>query len=172
MKAQHENMYKTSRVAAGLTQGQASEALYICIRTLSDYENGHARPSDGTVLAMMDAYECPSLGYRHMYDSPLGKRVLTDIQMSETNGCMVMQTWNAQSSLRQIVKKLKNLFRGKSRPEDLCEESRLKLEKKIDLLEQVRAEVVSAILYLRKIAHGENRGKRKEPPSHRQPRAA
>ena len=172
MIKQNQNCYKASRLYAGITQEQAAEALGIATRTLSDYENGHVRPHDDMVLVMMDVYGCPPLGYLHMYDSALGKRVLTDIQLSETNGCMVLQTWNAQSSLRQIVKTLKKIFRGKSKPEDLCEASRAKMVKKIDLLEQVRGEVVAAILYLRKIAYGEMQSKRKESPSHKRPRAA
>ena len=172
MSERNENRYKTSRLNAGLTQERAAEHLGIAVRTLSDYENGHVRPHDDLVLAMMDVYGCPPLGYLHMYDSSLGKRVLTDIQLSETNGCMVLQTWNAQSSLRHVVKTLKKLFRGKSRPEDLCEESRAKMSKKIDLLEQVRGEIVAAILYLRKITYGENPANGKGPPHHKRPRAA
>ena len=46
------NRYKTSRLEAGLTQERAAAALHIATRTLSDYENGHVRPPDDTVLAM------------------------------------------------------------------------------------------------------------------------
>ena len=166
------NRYKASRQDAGLTQEQAAEALSIAVRTLSDYENCHVRPPDDTVLAMMDAYSDISLGYEHIYDSELGRKVLAKHSMPESNGCVAVQAWNAQDTLGHIVKKLQRLFRGKSHPSDLCESDKAKMAKKIDLLEQVRGEIVSTTLYLKQAIHGANYDKRKRPPFHKRPKMA
>ena len=149
-----ENHYKLSRQNAGLTQERAAELLELSVRTLSDYENGHVRPPDDTVLSMVDTYHCPLLGWWHMKQSPLGSRVLPDIQMPATNGDLALQAWSAQNSLVPAALSLMELVSGKLRPEDLCELDKAELRKKIDQLEQVRGMLVSVILYGRKIVDG------------------
>ena len=154
MTERSENRYKMSRNSAGLTQEQAAELLHISVRALSDYENGHVRPSDDIVLAMVDNYNCPLLGWWHMKQTPLGNRVLPDIQMPTTNGDMALQAWSAQNALVPIALSLMELVSGKLQPEDLCEINRAELSKKIEQLEQVRGMLVSVILYGRKIVDG------------------
>ena len=149
-----ENRYKMSRNNAGLTQEQAADVLHISVRTLSDYENGHAVPSDETVLAMVDIYSCPLLGWWHLKKSPLGNRVLPDIQMPTTNGDMAFQAWSAQNALVPTVNSLMELLGGKLQPDDLCEIDKSVLRQKIDSLEQIRSMIVSVILYGRKITDG------------------
>ena len=104
-----------------------------------------------------------------MYDSTLGQRVLAAYTMPETNGYLAVQAWNASDTLGRIVRKLKKLFRGKTRAWDLCEADTKDLAKKIDLLEQVRGEIVGALMYLRQ-ALFDIENKREKPPSHRRPK--
>ena len=161
------NRYKTSRQKAGITQERAAELLHVAERTLSTYENGHARPPDDVVLAMTEAYGDLSLGYGHMHDSPLGRRVLASHAMPETNGCAALKAWNASDALVRVVRKLKKLFRGKPRPADLCNGDRKEMAKKIDLLEQVRGEIVGTLMYLRQALF--DMDARKEPPFPKRP---
>ena len=146
-----ENRYKMSRNNASMTQEQAAEALYISTRTLSDYENNHARPPDDVVLAMVKLYNCQILGWWHLKQSPLGDYVLPDITMPETNGDMALQAWSAQNELVPVVNSLMELLSGRMRVEDFCEVAIEQLKAKISILEQIRGRIASIVFYGRKI---------------------
>ena len=170
MIEQGKNRYKASRINAGLTQQQAAEALYVAVRTLSDYENGHARPPDSTVSAMVDVYGCPLLGYLHMHDSDLGRKVLAEVELPETDGEAAMQVYNAISNLEKVFKLHGKLAKGKPRSKRFCEN--VLRAKKTDLIKQVRKASVEQMLYLEKTATSETQNKKTEPPSHKRPRTA
>lgn len=65
------NIYQTSREQAGLTQEAAAERLSLSVESLRRYETGRTRPSDETVLRMVQVYNDRYLGYRHLQQSPL-----------------------------------------------------------------------------------------------------
>ena len=167
-----QNLYKTGRVGAGMTQEQAAELLHISVKTLSEYENGHTRPHNDTVLAMTKVYGCPYLGYSHLQSDPLGKDTLPALREPETNNCAVVQVLNAKNTLEQVSRKFMKLTRGKARLDDLCENDRERLAKNIDPLMRAIGEMVGANMYKRKIAHGDISVKRKEPPRHGRPKTA
>jgi transcriptional regulator with XRE-family HTH domain len=81
MPNRNRTIYKTCRIAAGLTQEQAIEHLFIGLRALSDYENGHAIPPDEVVSLMSTVYEAPTLAYVHMVtQNPIGAKILPKLQ--------------------------------------------------------------------------------------------
>ena len=170
MTQNSENRYKASRLEAGLTQEQAAEALHVSVRALSDYENGKVRPHDDTVLAMVKAYGCPLLGYEHMYNSNLGKEVLVELEMPETNNCAAMQLLNAKNDLKRLFKSLRKLTLGVAHPDGLSEEARKKVARNLNLIKLARGRIVGAEMYKKKIALNSILPARKEPPSHRRPK--
>ena len=172
MTAETRNRYKTSRQDAGLTQEQAAEALHVSVRTLSDYENGKVRPHDDTVLAMVRAYGCPLLGYLHMYDSGLGREVLAEPEMPETNNCAAMQLLNAKSDLKRLFKSLQKLALGAPRADDLSDDARKKVAQNLSLIKKARGRIVGAEMYKKTLALKGTRNAKKEPPFHKRPRAA
>ena len=67
-------IYQKARIEAGLTQEQASEALYVSLHTVSRWESGEREPSNTTVYQMCKSYETPWLALEHLKISaePLG----------------------------------------------------------------------------------------------------
>ena len=67
-------IYQKARNAAGLTQEQAAEALYVSLRTLTSWELGQREPTNTTVWQMCEAYGTPWLALEHLKISaePLG----------------------------------------------------------------------------------------------------
>lgn len=82
MNKEVNNIYKTARKYAGLTQEQAAEGLHISVKTLSEYETGKTKPADDIVAAMIRLYNTPWLAYQHFKLSPLGQ-YLPDIIISD-----------------------------------------------------------------------------------------
>ena len=66
MTKKNGNIYKTNRQHTGYTQEQASQKLNVAVRTLSDYENGHAPVPDDIAAKMAEIYRAPRLAYQHM----------------------------------------------------------------------------------------------------------
>ena len=158
MKNKRENQYKISRNNAGLTQEQASEALYISTRTLSDYENNQTRPPDDIVLAMTNLYRCPLLGWWHIKQSPLGNEILPDIcQIPTTNGDMAFQAWSAQNALIPATNSLMELLSGKLQEVDI-EESGKNI---VTQFEQIIGMMVTITLYGKKIFSPKKQGIKK-----------
>ncbi|ORX23371.1 transcriptional regulator [Thermoanaerobacterium sp. PSU-2] len=84
MNKRCENIYKTARKNAGITQEKAAELLYISSRTLSEYENGRLIPSDDIVYQMVELYKAPWLAYQHLRcSSEIGKKFLPDITLTD-----------------------------------------------------------------------------------------
>lgn len=82
MKRYCENIYKSARKAAGLTQEQAAEQLYISVRSLAEYEAGRTIPSDDIVCRMVEIYGAKHLAYLHLKQSTeVGRRFLPDLHI-------------------------------------------------------------------------------------------
>jgi len=52
----NENIFKESRKAAGLTQAEAAEMLYMSEDKIANFENDKTEPKAGDVVAMAKAY--------------------------------------------------------------------------------------------------------------------
>lgn len=84
MRGTCENIYKTARLMAGITQEQAAELLYISVRSLAEYEAGRTIPSCETVCRMIEVYDTHWLGYEHLKKSTeVGRRYLPDIEFTD-----------------------------------------------------------------------------------------
>lgn len=82
MKQHCENIYKSARRDAGMTQEQAAEQLYISVRSLAEYEAGRTTPPDDVVCRMIDIYGDRSLAYMHLKQSTeVGRRFLPDLHI-------------------------------------------------------------------------------------------
>ncbi|MEG1564825.1 MAG: helix-turn-helix transcriptional regulator [Bacteroides sp.] len=75
------NIYKTARVAAGLTQERASELIgCTSVRSIAAYECGERIPAEDIVVAMADVYGVNYLPYQHMRNNlELARSILPDI---------------------------------------------------------------------------------------------
>lgn len=82
MKTGCENIYKSARKAAGLTQEEAAEKLFISTRSLLEYEAGRTIPPDDVVCRMVEVYGVKYLAYLHLKNSTkVGKRYLPDLHI-------------------------------------------------------------------------------------------
>lgn len=82
-----KNVYKIARELADFTQEQAGKKLFISVRLLSEYENGHTPVPSEILEKMIDVYEQPSLWFWHIQlVDPLGRKCLANqIYRAETN---------------------------------------------------------------------------------------
>jgi transcriptional regulator with XRE-family HTH domain len=109
MSEPRRDIYKTCRESACLTQEQASEFLHVSVRTLSDYENGHAKVPDDVAFEMSKAYHRPLLAYYHLkWFNPCGA-CLPEVQEPQTNGDMAFQAIIARDELSPAVDVLKRI---------------------------------------------------------------
>lgn len=77
---QKNNIYRTARLASGLTQERAAERIPVSVRSLADYEAGVCRPSADTVVRMSDIYDARYLAYQHLREtSDLAQRLIPDV---------------------------------------------------------------------------------------------
>lgn len=84
MNKRCENIYKTARKNAGMTQEEAAEMLHISTRSLTDYESGRTIPPDDIVCSMCQVYGKPELGYQHLKNSSeVGRRFLPDLNITD-----------------------------------------------------------------------------------------
>lgn len=65
MHTRCQNLYKTARSRAGLTQERAAEVLHLSVESVKAYETGVRTPPDQTVRQMADAYGAPELALEH-----------------------------------------------------------------------------------------------------------
>lgn len=98
MKKGCANIYKTSRVSAGMTQDEACYHLGIANRTLVGYE-ATVRPPSDIVVRMMAVYQDWRLGHKHLLGDPVGAIILPDIELCESVSHCVVQ---CQKSLREL----------------------------------------------------------------------
>jgi transcriptional regulator with XRE-family HTH domain len=84
MKKACGNIYKAARKAAGLTQEQAAEQLYISVRSLAEYEAGRTIPPDDVVCRMVEVYNTRYLAYLHLKNSTeVGRRFLPELHIAD-----------------------------------------------------------------------------------------
>lgn len=69
MPGDYRNIYKTYRLAAGLTQEAAAERLAISVESLRAYETGQRIPSNEVVELMVILYNAQHLAYQHLRES-------------------------------------------------------------------------------------------------------
>ena len=107
MNQQYENMYKVSRIRAGLKREPAAEELSIAVRTLDKYESGELRVPDDVVKRMCRVYRDGSLAYRHLKAGELGE-FLPDISMSDSIQTATISVLNDRMNFdeayREIIK--------------------------------------------------------------------
>lgn len=93
------NIYKNCRLAAGFIQEEAAERLYISVRKLSDYENGHDIPPDDLVERMSVLYNSPKLAYFHIItQNPIGVKLLPKLYSASLSTNVI----KLQKALRQL----------------------------------------------------------------------
>ena len=141
------NRYKVCRSTAGLTQEQAAGLLGIAPRTISDYENGRAKVPDDIVAAMTEAYDSPLLAWWHLKQTSVLGKYLPDIVMPQTNGDMAFQLIIAEDELALTVRTVKKILSNGKVDEDEKED----FDQSIEMIRQVNAKLLSAIIYAVKI---------------------
>ena len=81
MEQQPQNIYKTARRYAGLTQERWAEAVGVSVDSIRTYENGSVLPADATVAAMCEISNHTALGYWHLRNkSPLAADTLPEVE--------------------------------------------------------------------------------------------
>lgn len=83
MKDCSENIYRIARLASGLTQIEAADAVLLSSRTIGDYESGKTAVPDDVLLRMVKAYNAPWLRLEHLKQNPVFMDVLGDVQSSK-----------------------------------------------------------------------------------------
>jgi len=145
-----ENRYKISRETSGLTQERAAELLGVAPRTLSDYENGHAKVPEDIVDTMTDLYKCPSLAWWHLKHHTALGRHLPDIIMPQTNGDMAFQLILARDDLEPTVAMIKQIMSNGQVDDHEQDE----FNNSIEMVKKVNAKLLSIIIYAGKITDG------------------
>ena len=69
MPDETRNIYKTCRMAAGLTQEAAAERLGISIESVRAYETGQRIPPNQVVELMVILYNAQHLAYQHLRET-------------------------------------------------------------------------------------------------------
>ena len=69
MPGDYRNIYKTCRMAAGLTQEAAAERLDISVESLRAYETGQRVPPNEVVELMVILYNAQHLAYQHLRET-------------------------------------------------------------------------------------------------------
>jgi len=138
-----ENRYKICRSTSGLTQEQAAELLGVAPRTLSDYENGHARVPDDIVATMADLYKSTILPWWHLKQTSVLGKYLPDIIIPQTNGDMAFQLILAKDTLEPTVEMIKSIMANGC----IDEHEQDDFNKSIDMIRQVNAKLLSVIIY-------------------------
>lgn len=64
-----QSIYKTCRLAAGLTQERAAELLNVSLKSLSNYETGVTIPPNDVVVNMVTVYNAQHLAYQHLFST-------------------------------------------------------------------------------------------------------
>ena len=142
-----ENRYKVSRTTAGMTQEQAADLLGVASRTLSDYENGHAKVPDDIVAKMTEIYHCPMLAWWHIKNTSVLGRFLPDITEPQTQGDMAFQLILAQDDLTHAVSTIKQLVAGGG----ISTDNQETFLQSIQTILSVKAKLLSTSIYGRKI---------------------
>jgi len=143
-----QNRYKVSRANSGMTQESAASVLSVSPRTLSDYENGRAKVPDDIVATMSEVYKCPLLAWWHLRETSVLGKFLPDIQMPQTNGDMVFQLIIAQDDLAPRIDTIKQILSDGV----ICEHEQHDFDSAVQGLKQIKAKIMSSILYAKQIS--------------------
>jgi transcriptional regulator with XRE-family HTH domain len=138
-----ENRYKVCRTAAGITQERAAELLGVASRTMSDYENGHARVPDDIVATMAEIYKSPLLAWWHLQQTSILGKYLPDIVMPQTHGDMAFQLILAKDDLEPTVKTIKSIM-ANGRIDD---HEQGDFNESMEMVRKVNAKLLSVIIY-------------------------
>jgi len=112
MSERCQNIYKTARRAAGITQEQAAERLGISVESLRAYENGYRLPPCGAVVMMTTCYNAQYLAYQHLQQSndlaallvpPLEQRSLIELAIRIYNRMNSFQAGDGLGRLMAIA---------------------------------------------------------------------
>lgn len=75
------NIYKTARLAAGLTQEAAAERLAVSVESLRAYETAQRIPPDDVLELMVILYNAQHLAFEHIREkNALYQRVVPEVQ--------------------------------------------------------------------------------------------
>lgn len=81
MPGEYQNIYKTCRKSAGLTQEAAAERLGISVESLRAYETGQRVPPNDVLELMVILYNAQHLAYQHLRETnALYSSVVPDVQ--------------------------------------------------------------------------------------------
>jgi transcriptional regulator with XRE-family HTH domain len=106
MMGKRTNIYKNARRAAGLTQEQAAEHLYISVRSLAEYEAGRTIPACNTVCRMIETFNTPWLAYEHLrHSSEVGQKYLPEVNLTD----LAKSVLRLQKELQDVVEANPNL---------------------------------------------------------------
>lgn len=79
-----QNIYRTARKSAGMTQEKAAQLLSVSVDSLRDYEQGQRSVPSDVASAMCDVYQAPYLAVQHLrLTSDLGRQVVPEIQLKD-----------------------------------------------------------------------------------------
>ena len=75
------NIYQAARIAKGITQERAADAIPCSVRSLADYESGARVPPAETVVRMAEIYDAQYLCYQHLRQtSEIARRLIPDVR--------------------------------------------------------------------------------------------
>lgn len=75
------NIYGAARIAKGITQERAADAIPCSVRSLADYESGARIPPSETVVRMAEIYDAQYLCYQHLRQtSEIAQRLIPDVR--------------------------------------------------------------------------------------------
>jgi transcriptional regulator with XRE-family HTH domain len=143
MSKERECLYKICRTNRRLTQEEAADRLNVATRTLSDYENGHARVPDDIVDAMCDLYNAPILAWWHLkHATKLGKR-LPDVVVPLTNGDVTAQLCLSERRLTQVVADIQAILWDGV----ISEDEKPEYDCAMESIRQINAKLLSVLVY-------------------------
>ena len=143
MSKERENRYKMCRNTAGLTQERASELLHISQRTLSDYENGHARVPEDILALMVRIYNDLELLWWHLKHQTAYGEFLPDVVVPQNDGDAGFKAIMAQDYLALGVAEIKQLV-GSG---EMCEVKKTAFGATIANLQAVKAKLIALTIY-------------------------
>ena len=106
MKDSSRNIYKSARLAAGLTQARWAEMLGVSEESVRLYESGRGYPSDAVAAAMAEVAMMPVLCYWHIKEtSGVANDLLPEVELLPLPQA-VLQLLVAVKDLRQELDEL------------------------------------------------------------------
>lgn len=109
MSPSYPNIYQTSREATEFTQERAAELLSTSVESLRAYEGGRRFPPERIVIAMVELYNDPPLGFYHLKNTAeLANGILPTITVDYL-----------QAAVLRLQKKLNDLLRNRDRLLDI-----------------------------------------------------